>query len=79
MLLFQRMGLGVKRVVFHKSLGLSLHARGVKSRTFTQLRNSRAGVEGSISELKRTVGATTANWKGLDGFNLESAVDRYEQ
>ncbi len=60
--------LGVKRVVFHKPVGLSLHAMGVKSKTFTQLRNFRAGVEGNISELKRAFGATKANWKGLDGF-----------
>ena len=60
--------LGVKRVVFHKPVGLSLHAMGVTSKTFTQLRNFRAGVEGNISELKRAFGATKANWKGLDGF-----------
>ena len=61
-------GLDVKRVVFHKRVGLSLHAMGVKSKTFTRLRNFRAGVEGNISELKRAFGATKANWKGLDGF-----------
>ena len=61
-------GLGVKRVVFHKRLGLSLHAMGVKSKTFTRLRKFRAGVEGNISELKRAFGATKANWKRLDGF-----------
>jgi IS5 family transposase len=61
-------GLGVKRVVFHKPVGLSLHAMGVKSKTFIQLRKFRAGVEGNISELKRAFGATKANWKGLDGF-----------
>jgi IS5 family transposase len=61
-------GLGVKRVVFHKPVGLSLHAMGVKSKTFTRLRHFRAGVEGNISELKRAFGAKKANWKGLDGF-----------
>ena len=61
-------GLGVKRVVFHKPVGLSLHAMGVKSKTFTRLRNFRAGVEGNISELKRAFGAKKANWKGLAGF-----------
>ncbi len=60
--------LGVKRTVFNKPVGLSLHAMGVKSKTFTQLRNFRAGVEGNISELKRAFGATKSNWKGLDGF-----------
>ena len=43
-------------------------AMGVTSKTFTQLRNFRAGVEGNISELKRAFGATKANWKGFDGF-----------
>ncbi len=61
-------GLGVKRVVFHKPVGLSLRAMGVKSKTFDLLRHFRAGVEGNISELKRAFGATKATWKGLDGF-----------
>jgi len=61
-------GLGVKRVVFHKPVGISLQAMGVKSKTFDQLRHFRAGVEGNISELKRAFGATKAKWKGLDGF-----------
>jgi len=54
--------------IIHKPVGLSLHAMGVKSKTFTQLRNFRAGVEGNISELKRVFGASKVNWKGLDGF-----------
>ena len=61
-------GLGVKRVAFHKPVGLSLHAMGVKSKTFTRLRHFRAGIEGNISELKRAFGAKKANWKGLAGF-----------
>ena len=61
-------GLGVKRVVFHKPVGLSLRAMGVQSKTFDRLRHFRAGVEGNISELKRAFGATKATWKGLDGF-----------
>lgn len=60
--------LGVKQVVFHKPVGLSLHAMGVKSKTFHQLRHFRAGVEGNISELKRAFGAKKATWKGIDGF-----------
>lgn len=61
-------GLGDKRVVFYKPVGLSLHAMGVKLKTFTRLRHFRAGVEGNISELKRAFGAKKANWKGLAGF-----------
>jgi len=60
--------MGVKRVVFHKPVGLPLRAMGVTSKTFDLLRHFRAGVEGNISELKRAFGATKATWKGLDGF-----------
>jgi IS5 family transposase len=72
-------GLGVKRVVFHKPVGLSLHDMGVKKKTFNALRNFRAGVEGNISELKRAFGAGKAKWKGLDGFKafVWSAVLSY--
>jgi len=61
-------GLGIKRVVFHKRVGISFHAMGVKIKTFKRLRNFRAGIEGNISELKRAFGAGKATWKGHDGF-----------
>lgn len=61
-------GLGIKRVVFHKRVGISFHAMGVKIKTFKRLRNFRAGIEGNISELKRAFGAGKAKWKGHDGF-----------
>jgi len=61
-------GLGIKRVVFHKRVGISYHAMGVKIKTFKRLRNFRAGIEGNISELKRAFGAGKAKWKGHDGF-----------
>jgi len=60
--------MGLKHVVFHKPVGVSLTAMGVKSKTFTALRRFRAGIEGNISELKRAFGATKATWKGHDGF-----------
>ena len=60
--------MGIKRVVFHKRVGISFHAMGVKRKTFKRLRDFRAGVEGNISELKRAFGASKAKWKGLDGF-----------
>lgn len=60
--------LNIPRVVFHKPVGLSLTAMGVKQKTFKKLRDFRAGVEGNISELKRAFGASKAKWKGLDGF-----------
>jgi len=60
--------MGVQRVVFHKRVGISLHAMGVKAKTFERLRNFRAGVEGNISELKNAFGLSKAKWKGHDGF-----------
>jgi len=60
--------LGVKRVVFHKRVGISYQAMGVKKKTFERLRNFRAGIEGNISELKRAYGASKAMWKKEDGF-----------
>ncbi|RCV88722.1 transposase, partial [Vreelandella rituensis] len=60
--------MGLKHVVFHKPVGVSLTAMGVKSKTFNALRHFRAGVEGNISELKRAFGAAKAKWKGHDGF-----------
>lgn len=60
--------MGLKHVVFHKPVGVSLTAMGVKSKTFNALRHFRAGIEGNISELKRSFGATKAKWKGHDGF-----------
>jgi IS5 family transposase len=59
---------GIKRVVFHKRVSISLQAMGVKEKTFKQLRNFRAGVESNISELKRVLGANKAKWKNADGF-----------
>lgn len=60
--------LGVKRAVFNKPVGLSLHDMGVKQKTFVALREFRAGIEGNISELKRAFGLRRATWKGHDGF-----------
>ena len=60
--------MGLKHVVFHKPVGVSLTAMGVKSKTFKALRHFRAGIEGNISELKRAFGAAKAMWKGHDGF-----------
>lgn len=60
--------LGIKRVVFHKPVGVSLTAMGVKQKTYDALRHFRAGVEGNISEFKRAFGAAKAKWKGHDGF-----------
>lgn len=60
---------GASHVVFHKPLGIGLHAMGVKQKTFDALRKFRAGIEGNISELKRAFGMSRANWKGRNGFD----------
>lgn len=60
--------LGIKRVAFHKKNGIGLSAMGIKRKTLKRLKDFRAGIEGNISELKRTFGADKAMWKGEDGF-----------
>jgi len=60
---------GCAHVVFHKPLGMGLHAMGVKQKTFDALRKFRAGIEGNISELKRAFGMSRATWKGREGFD----------
>ena len=60
--------MGVKRTVFSKPLGLTLHQMGVKKKTFDRLKNFRAGIEGNISELKRRFGLSRSTWKNHDGF-----------
>lgn len=60
--------MGLKQVVFHKPVGVSLTDMGVKSKTFEALRHFRAGIEGNISEFKRAFTAAKAKWKGHDGF-----------
>ena len=60
--------LGIDHVVFHKRVGISYLAMGVKRKTFERLRNFRADIEGNISELKRTFGVSKATWKGHEGF-----------
>ena len=60
--------MGVKRAVFSKPVGLSLHDMGVKRKTFDRLKNFRAGIEGNISELKRRFGLSKARWKKYEGY-----------
>lgn len=59
---------GVKQVAFTKRVGLGWHEMGLKRKTHAALRCFRAGVEGNISELKRSFGGAKATWKGLEGF-----------
>lgn len=60
--------MGVKGVAFNKPVGSTLTDMGLKQKTFKKLKDFRAGVEGNISELKRTFGCSKARWKQLSGF-----------
>ena len=61
-------GMGTEKVAFHKKNGIPVSAMGIKEKTLKKLRNFRAGIEGNISELKRSFGAGKAMWKGESGF-----------
>ena len=59
---------GVEDVAFHKKCGLAITDM-VKSRwVYRRLRNFRAGIEASISCLKRAYGLGRCTWKGLEHF-----------
>lgn len=60
--------LGVKRCAFSKSKGLTPREMAGSRRTYGRLKNFRAGVEGIISDLKRTYGLGRCLWKGWSGF-----------
>jgi IS5 family transposase len=62
--------LGIQHVVFHKRVSTSYLTMGVRKKTFNRLRNFRAGVEGNISEPKRTFGAGKVTWKVHEGLCL---------
>lgn len=60
--------LGVQDVAFSKSPGIEIEEMVKDRRVYRALRNFRAGVEAGISWLKRTLGLTRCNWKGLEAF-----------
>lgn len=61
-------GMGVEDVVFTKRCGMSL-AEMVKSTwVYRCLRNFRAGIEGTISFLKRVFGLDRCTWSGFGSF-----------
>lgn len=61
-------GLGVEDVAFSKGRGLSVEEMVKDNRVYRALRNFRAGVEGIISFLKRSIGLDRCTWKGLASF-----------
>jgi len=60
--------LGVKDVMFSKKRGLEVSDMTKSTWVYKQLRNFRAGIEGMISFLKRSLGLTRCTWRGLTSF-----------
>jgi IS5 family transposase len=60
--------LGTKRCAFSKGRGLTPEEMAGSRRTYGRLRNFRAGVEGTISYLKRSFGLDRCTWKGARQF-----------
>jgi IS5 family transposase len=60
--------LEVGDVVFTKAKGISVAEMAGDTDTFRALRNFRAGIEATISFLKRCVGWTRCAWRSLRSF-----------
>jgi IS5 family transposase len=60
--------LGVEDVAFSKSRGLSISEMVKSTWIYRRLRNFRAGIEGTISFLKRGFGLDCCTWSGLASF-----------
>jgi transposase, IS5 family len=58
----------VKDVVFSKKRGLSVIDMAKSNWVYRKLKNFRAGIEASISTLKRAFGLTRCTWSGWKGF-----------
>ena len=61
--------LEVGNVVFTKAKGITVDEMAGDKATFRALRNFRAGIEATISFLKRCVGWTRCAWRSLRSFN----------
>ena len=61
--------LDVGDVVFAKAKGITVDEMAGDKETFRTLRNFRAGIEATISFLKRCVGWTRCAWRSLRSFN----------
>jgi transposase, IS5 family len=66
--LAQIKALGVSDVVFHKRRGLDIEDMASSARVFKKLRAFRAGIEGTISFLKRVFGLERCTWRSFDSF-----------
>lgn len=60
--------LGVKDVMFSKKRGLEVSDMTKSTWVYKRLRDFRAGIEGMISFLKRSLGLTRCTWRGLASF-----------
>jgi transposase, IS5 family len=60
--------LGVSDVVFHKRRGLDIEDMASSARVFKKLRAFRAGIEGTISFLKRVFGLERCTWRSFESF-----------
>jgi len=66
LLLLKKMG--IKDVAFAKKVGLEVSEMTRSEAIYKQLRRFRAGVEGVISFLKRSLGFGRCNWSGFESF-----------
>ncbi|MCA9756563.1 MAG: ISNCY family transposase [Candidatus Eisenbacteria bacterium] len=60
---------GVKDVAFSKRCGMKIEEMVRDSSIYTALRHFRAGIEGTISFLKRVVGLERCTWRSLASFH----------
>ena len=60
--------MGVKDVVFHKRRGIEVEEMASSNRVYRKLRSFRAGIEATISYLKRSFGFARCTWRTLDSF-----------
>jgi IS5 family transposase len=67
---------GIENVAFQKRAGLSVEAMTADRWLYRKLCNFRAGIEATISWLKRSFGLSRCSWKGLPHFKayVHSAV-----
>jgi IS5 family transposase len=61
-------GLGVKDVAFNKKRGIEVSEMVRSSWVYRSLSYFRAGIEGSISFLKRCFGLARCMWRGFESF-----------
>ena len=69
----------VKDVVFSKKRGIEVKDMARSEWVYRRLKNFRAGIEATISTLKRSYGLNRCTWKGWEGFKqyVWSAIVSY--